>query len=582
MKVNADDVAPTPVKFRLMAVIFNAVIVLGLSIQLWLSYRSDIDHAKHMADAMAEALNQQVGGSIRGIDGLLQEMVVAIQLGQWSKPSQRARFEGRLKSFPELRWIGTVTPEGRLNPETVPDLGIPSTGADVSDREYFSAHLGRNDTPHLHVGQAAIGKITGERTIHLSRPVIGPDGHLMAIAVAAVSPDYYAHLLDAVLLDREGGSAILRLDGMMLARAPQHEEKFGINVGHSDLFLKWLPRSKAGVADLVSKADGNDKLLGYRQLDQYPLVVTSGLSRDRTLESWRKLTILTVGGLGCIMLAAFYLAVVADRREAAYRRYQAELEQAVSARTAALVESTKLAERRAERIAVMNGKLTRLAQVAAHHLQEPVRPVVSFTQLLRRELGDNLPPVLDERLRFIEDGGQRLKNILEAFQGYTELLGTEPRLTVCDLGTCTATVLRALAGDIGGTDAQIHVEVLPTVRADRGMMETLLSHLISNALKYHHPYRRPQITVDGDADERGWWLSISDNGPGLPQDLANNLFPAFTRPGGEALAASGLGLGLAVCQAIAEMHGGQLHADSSPKGTRFVILVGSPLHPPLI
>lgn len=563
----------TPILSRVVAGVLLLILGGALTIQLSLFRQTEIENAERMVYSMALAIEQNVGGSIRNVDAFLMDMAAAVQAGSWNDPESLLRFEGRLSAFPEVIWVGIASPDGKMQTYTPLSFISATRNVNVADRDYFSvfAHgdplAGNGGT--LHIGEPVIGRLTSERSIHLSRAVI-KNGTLQAVVVAAIAADIYAQQLDTTLLDPNGANAIIRMDGFMMARAPAHAQKFGLNISNSDLFTKRLPQKKVGIAHLIAKTDGNNKILAYRQLDRYPLVVTSGISLTKALANWYNMTTVAVGGFLFFSLVVAYWASMSDLRNGALLRHRDTLQHAVAERTIDLERAKMIAERRAEDIESLNSKLSRLAQLAAHDLQEPVRRMVSFSQLLRRRL-TALSEDAEADLRFIEDGGKRLKATLEGFRQYTELLGTTPRFETVPLADCVASALSVHQADIVASNSSIILDHLPVILADRSLLALAITRLIDNAWKYRATDRPTEIVISGKQDQNGWSVSVTDNGQGLPPDL-EEAFASFT-PGPQQS-----GMGLAFCQAVAEIHGGQLTAERLPQGTRFTLTAQHPIH----
>ena len=564
----------SPLFARIMAVVGIFVAVLSVSLHLWVAYDHELYHARLLASSMTEAVSLQIDGSFRGINGLLEDVVAAVRSGQWTNPAVRQRISGRMMSYPELRWVGYVTPEGILTADTEPSINIAPEGLNVVDRDYVR-RAQCAPQPKMRVGQPVVGRATGERTVHLALPIATSSaGDCRGLVVAAVNPDHFAAILEKVLLDPAGGTAVINLDGAIVARAPDHAEKFGVSLLQSALFTEFLPKSSSGVAHLLSKADNNDKFLGYKVLDQYGLVVTSGISMSKALGNWYLQAGIEVAGLLVFSLVIFLWARAADLRQEVMLRHQAGLEAAVAERTAMLAASKSLAEERAERLARVNAKLAHLARITAHHLQEPVRPIVSFSQLARREMDKQavVSTELEGHLRFVEEAGRQLKSILREFHRYTALLVREPKTQPCDLGQVAKRSLAHLSGVISETGATVQVGALPKVEADSQLIEQVLNELLGNAVKYRHPERPPLVELKAGLDGAGgWWLSVSDNGRGLPEVGRQHLFEAFARLDPDN--PSSAGLGLAVCREVAEMHGGTIDAESLDEGSLFILRV---------
>lgn len=557
---------------RRIALFAILTLVAAVTIQLAVAYRSEERHARLLVGSMTHAIARQVGGSLGAVDTLLAEMADMVAASRWNDPSHRERLSLRLAGMPEVIYLAVIDGSGRMLPTTLPAIDLPPAGMEVGDRDYVAGH--QSGAERTLVGGPIIGRQTGKRTIPLSRPLFDAQHRRVGTVVAMIDADGYAELLAANMLDSEGASAVIRLDGVILARAPNHVEKFGSSIAGSDLLTTWIPAASHGVARLLSKADGNDKFVGYRVLEQYGLVVTSGMSTHRALGAWRLLAATEAVAVLVLSALLFQWGWKTDRREGMLLDHQDELERAVRERTAELAATTALAEKRAERLRQTHATLSRLAQAAAHQLQEPVRPIVSFTQLARRSLssGENEAA---EYLEFVEAAGTKLKSVLVAFQRYVELLSRTAKPEPVDLAELVEQLAAEMAVELAAVGGAIIAGELPALTADRGMLPVALREMIANAIEARHPERPLRIIVAAEALERGGWrISVSDNGKGVDEAVRPRLFEAFVRHRREAPGA--IGLGLAMCRAIAEAHGGHIGMTTSAAGSTFTLDLAAP------
>lgn len=211
-----------------------------------------------------------------------------------------------------------------------------------------------------------------------------------------------------------------------------------------------------------------------------------------------------------------------------------------------------------------------IVQAIHHDLKEPLRSIVSFTQLARRKLGQyECDPSLSEYLAFAEDGGRRMAVMLEDLMSYTNDADQERSVTV-DLNELCDEVLKNLHDSIARTAAEVTREQLPVVEGQRTQLLQLVQNLLSNALKFSHPGVPPRVRISAASVSDGRMeISIADNGIGIPPNQIDKVFGLFNRAHAEQ-SYEGSGVGLALCRKIVIAHGGQIRVISAGVGTQFV------------
>ncbi|MBI4213389.1 MAG: PAS domain S-box protein [Chloroflexi bacterium] len=226
-----------------------------------------------------------------------------------------------------------------------------------------------------------------------------------------------------------------------------------------------------------------------------------------------------------------------------------------------------LAQRTAE-LEQSNDELQQFAYVASHDLQEPLRMVVSFLQLLKRRYAGKLDQEADEYIQFAVEGGTRMQLLIEDLLRYSRVGSRELFLSEVDFNEIVDQVLAELGPTIEETGATVSRAVLPVVVADPVEMARLFQNLLANAIKYYGE-EAPRVRVDADRLAGAWAFSVRDNGIGIPPDQFDRIFRVFQRLHSQA-EYPGTGIGLAICKRIVERHGGRIWVDSIPgKGSTF-------------
>ncbi|MGH3645426.1 MAG: sensor histidine kinase [Mycobacterium sp.] len=220
-----------------------------------------------------------------------------------------------------------------------------------------------------------------------------------------------------------------------------------------------------------------------------------------------------------------------------------------------------------------NAELEQFAYVASHDLQEPLRKVTAFCQLLEKRYRDKLDERGIEYIDFAVDGAKRMQVLINDLLTFSRVGRLNSAETEVDLDTALDAALGNLAVAVEESGAEIvraggH---LPRVLGDPTLLAMLWQNLIGNAMKFRREDRAPQIVIECEpgTDDTGWLFTLSDNGIGIAPEFVDKVFVIFQRLHGRD-AYGGTGIGLALCKKIVEHHGGAIWIDTSyTEGTRF-------------
>lgn len=212
-------------------------------------------------------------------------------------------------------------------------------------------------------------------------------------------------------------------------------------------------------------------------------------------------------------------------------------------------------------LARTNTELERFAYVASHDLQEPVRSVVAFSQLLERRLGERLNEDEREFLAFIVGSAKRMSDLVKDLLTYARMTNRQTIHGPVELSGVAQDVCDNLRSLIDERQAVLQIDPLPNVQGNRIQLIELFQNLISNAIKFSRPGITPEIHIKADRDGPLWRLSVQDNGMGIEPEYFERIFIIFQRlHGGQSY--SGTGIGLAICKRIVEQHGGNIWVES--------------------
>lgn len=226
-------------------------------------------------------------------------------------------------------------------------------------------------------------------------------------------------------------------------------------------------------------------------------------------------------------------------------------------------------EQRAAQLQISNTELERFAYIASHDMQEPLRMISSFLQLLEKKYQDSIDEKGREYIRYAVDGSLRMKYLINDLLDYSRVSTRRQNLERVNIEFVIKDVLQNLSLRIAEKQAVIKTSALPLLpNADKTQMIQLFQNLIGNALKYSGN-RQPFIEIEAIEKEDEWLFSVKDNGIGFDERFAEKIFVIFQRLHNRS-EYSGTGIGLAICKKIVDRHGGKIYAESVlDEGSKF-------------
>jgi signal transduction histidine kinase len=213
-------------------------------------------------------------------------------------------------------------------------------------------------------------------------------------------------------------------------------------------------------------------------------------------------------------------------------------------------------------LARSNRDLEQFAYVASHDLQEPLRMVATYTQLLSERYRGKLDENADKYIHYAVDGALRMQKLVQDLLAFSRVgrQGTAARSTDCNLVIQAA--LQNLEAALQESGAVVKADPLPVVIADGAQLTQVFQNLIGNAIKFRGP-GAPTIQISAEGKDKEWTFSVKDNGIGIAPDQAENVFVIFRRLHTRE-EYSGNGIGLSICKKIIEHHGGRIWFESEP------------------
>ncbi|MFC0503626.1 sensor histidine kinase [Micromonospora costi] len=257
---------------------------------------------------------------------------------------------------------------------------------------------------------------------------------------------------------------------------------------------------------------------------------------------------------------------LADNIDAMRRRIAADLAEVREARERIEWVNSQL-QKQAEELTRSNRDLEQFAYVASHDLQEPLRKVASFCQLLQRRYAGQLDERADQYIAFAVDGAQRMQRLINDLLAFSRIGRITAGFTEVDMNKVMGDVAGQTEAARQYADAELTWSELPVIRGEEPLLTNLLANLVSNSIKFRRPDVPPKVHVSARLVGEEWEITCQDNGIGIEPEFADKIFVIFQRLHSKD-AYPGTGIGLAIVKKIVEYHGGRVWVDTDvPEGT---------------
>jgi len=526
--------------------LFVLLMVLTSGWQAWSSYQAAIRAAQTLATALARVAEERINGSLRSVDTLLRDLIAQVPDVEHVDASALDAYLGvRMMNFPELRGIALIDPRGRASYYSFYNTNTP--GVDLSDRPHFVYQRDNYRLNRLYVSDPQIDRVTNNYSVYATRPILSEEKAFRGVASAVVLPEFFDGVLRSQAAVCSCEAVIVGSRGLVLARYPGGGGAIGSHLPEGSSLSSHLTGAERGVFSETGE-DGESRIVAYRRLPELSLVVAIGVSAQSALEEWWRSTV-TVGAVELLgALVILWLARRADRKEMQRRETDANLQMTV------------------ERLAYSNADLERFAFVASHDLQEPVRNVVSYSQLLARHCKGKLDAPSEDYLTIIVNGAMRLHALINDMLVFSRLTTTLTAHTEVDCGLVTAAAIESLSAAVVEARAEVSIATpLPILRGNRLQLLVVFQGLIGNAIKFRAHGRLPRVTVSAERQGDEWAFLVEDNGIGIDPAYADQIFVIFKRLHGHD-DYPGTGCGLAVIKRIIENHRGRIWVEPNPLG----------------
>lgn len=529
------------------AVAAFGILVLAL---LWLGLAWDLgrERARVLAQAeadtanLARAFQEHIQRTVAGLDQALLYMEAA-----YEDDPQAFRLADMVAHSAILRnvsfQLARVDAKGMLVDSTVPGF-VP---VDLSDRDHFQVHKTAND--RLFVSKPVLGRTSGKWSIQLTRRLDGPGGAFAGVLVLSFDPKYLSDFYGSINVGRKGVILLVGRDGFIRA-ASDGSVGGELPPGMAE---RLFDHDGVGSQRVEGPLDHETRIASYRTLDDLPLAVWVGRSQAEVLaghaETVRAYLLVGVGVTAVLGLALLMLYKVVRRQE-------------VITRDLSLKKAELLASR--ERLRRYVADLERIAEVAAHDLQEPLRRVVAYAQLLSAHAQNALDAESRDYVAHVVSGAQRMRKLvqdLEAFVAVDHLPSAEAVVSAAGPVNAAAATL---VEEVRRSGATMLIDSLPAVAADERSLTEIFTQLMDNALRYRSAERKPLVHVSARREEGFAIFSVRDNGRGIEERHLPRVFEIFHRLSAvDGRSGTGTGIGLAIVRRMVERLGGRVWVEST-------------------
>lgn len=559
----AKTVAP---RQTLRALIASVAVLIVIACGLFLTYlRGEaLRNAEERATSVARLLEEHITRTFRTADFIVEQVAV---LGRSQPIDQLAASEAAWMRLTELKrgmpepgtlWI--IDKDGNTSLGT---LTFPVRSVSVKDRYYFSAHTEKRHD--LVIGPLVTAKQRDAQAFHLSRRIDDADGNLAGVAAAGFDAITFTDFYRNLGLGPHSVLTVAGTDGRIILRQPDPEQWSQTALPAGPLLNAVKSGRVRGVLRTVSPLDGVERVLAYRVLNDFGVIVSTGIALDDVLSDWWDTALLTIAAVIMLMgLLGWLTAMTFDSLKREEELIQG-LEETVRART-------REAEQRAEEARRANDSKTRFLAAASHDLRQPLQAAGMFVEALSARLSDSPHQNIVDKMRQSVDATQALlATLLDV--STLEAGHIEPSPTSFPLAPMLIALTEQLEPE--ATKRGLRLRVVPThavVISDPVLLERMLRNLLYNALRYTN-----QGSILLGCRRRGTHMAICviDTGIGIPEDKFTTIFEDFSRLGVKGHGADrGLGLGLAVVRRMAELldHGIEVKSRVD-KGSCFSVIV---------
>lgn len=541
-------------KPRLRSTVFQLHTFFGVCMicLLWLGIN-------HVLTVRHETMERTATQSISTLSRMLEEHVTrALQEVDKTLLLLRAAYTNNPSLFDLREWVGNpqfktelavqyalIGPDGFL---IASNVGAANARMDLSDREHFKVHV-HSPEDKLFISKPVLGRASGKWSVQLTRKIVDASGHFAGVLVSSIDPYHLSRLYQSIDLGSQGAVTLVGFDGIIRARGGMAADSLGQSMTSSKIFQVYKEKPD-GIMNGSGAVDGIRRLVSYRVVDGYPLIVTAAMAQDEIFASYRseRVLYLVTGAIITLLILGLIAGGIISKGS-------------LDATLAALQAERDNAER-ANRV-----KSSFLA-VMSHEIRTPMNAVLGLTTAL---LEGELSSEQRKSLQTIHESGDSLLEILNDILDYSKLEAGEFNFehiafAPSEIVESTTSIIAQRASAKG---LILNTSFDPTLPAalcgDAGRLRQVLLNLLSNAIKFT---LRGTVTVacrrisqTSHSATVEW--SITDTGIGIAPERVGQLFNDFVQADCSINRRfGGSGLGLSICKRIVSQMNGEIDVKS--------------------
>jgi signal transduction histidine kinase len=548
-------------RVRLLVTVMAVLLAAGYGTALVHLRETAFDKAASITAGAARLLDDNLSRTLEASDAIISRMVLARQdnlRGQLDQEDLVRELTGLEAGLPHRGTMVVLDAKGDIVAESHASKG--GRRINMAHRDYFVAH--RQGAERV-IGPMVMGAHSLVPVFTVSRRVDAPDGSFAGVVVVGTSAGFFADFYNTLGLGPHGYVGA-NTSGMVMLRQPEPEKFVGRIPQNNPVF----PAAKihsVGTLRMHSPIDKVERVVSYRKLAQFNVMVSAGMAVADILAPWRQTALVLGLGVAAVALGLAGMAITT------FRAINRE-EQAISTLAAKVRVRTAEAEQRAEEARLANESKTRFLAAASHDLRQPLQAAGMFAEVLAGQLEGDAPrmKVVDRLRQSIEATNSLLATLLDV--SALEAGKIKPNITAFRLMPLLAGLVDQLEPEASAKG--LAIGAVPTslvVQSDSVLLERMLRNLLVNAIRYTTA-GRVMIGCRRRGEEAV--IQVWDSGIGISADKLDSVFEDFVRLDNPAErgGSRGLGLGLGVVRRMAALLGHRLGLRSWPgKGSCFEV-----------